>query len=122
MVAPEVAQARLEALQALQRELGLAAHRARVGERTEVLVTGPSRRGGRQLAGRDPYHRIVNFEVGESAAVEPGSLQPVTIVEATPHSLIGDLSVDTGAEIMRRSVKPAAVQADELVRVGGFPS
>jgi tRNA-2-methylthio-N6-dimethylallyladenosine synthase len=119
-VAPEVAQARLEALQALQKELTLAAHRARVGERTEVLVTGPSRRGGRQLSGRDPYHRVVNLEARESAAVEPGSLQPVTIVEATPHSLIGALDVDKGAEIMRRSVKPAAVQADELVRVGGF--
>jgi tRNA-2-methylthio-N6-dimethylallyladenosine synthase len=121
-VAPEVAQARLEELQALQRELGLAAHRARVGERTEVLVTGPSRRGGRQLAGRDPYHRIVNFEVCESAPAEAGSLQPVTIVEATPHSLIGDLGVDADAGIMRRSVKPAAVQADELIRVGGVPS
>jgi len=121
-VAPELAQARLEELQALQRELGLAAHRARLGERTEVLVTGPSRRGGRQLTGRDPYHRIVNFEVHPGAPVEAGSLQPVTLVEATPHSLIGDLRVDAGPEIMRRSVKPAAVQADELIRVGGFPS
>jgi tRNA-2-methylthio-N6-dimethylallyladenosine synthase len=121
-VAPETAQARLEELQALQRELGLAAHRARIGERTEVLVTGPSRRGGRQLAGRDPYHRIVNFEVCESAPVEVGSLQPVILIEATPHSLIGDLSVDAGAQIVTRSVKPAALEADELIRIGGVPS
>jgi hypothetical protein len=63
----------------------------------------------------------VNLEARESAAVEPGSLQPVTIVEATPHSLIGEIGIDAGAQIMRRSVKPAAMQADELIRVGGVP-
>jgi tRNA-2-methylthio-N6-dimethylallyladenosine synthase len=121
-VAAEVAQARLEELQTLQRELTLVAHRARVGQRTEVLVTGPSRRGGRQRAGRDPYHRIVNFEVRDGVTVEPGSLQPVTLVEATPHSLIGELSGDGGAADVRRSVKLAAEAADELIRIGGLPS
>lgn len=119
-VPPEEAQARLESLQALQRELTLAAHRARVGQRTEVLVHGPSRRGGRQLAGRDPQHRVVNFEAPNGALPEPGSLQPVTLVEATPHSLIGELVGAAGA--VRRSVKPSADPADELIRVGGIPS
>jgi tRNA-2-methylthio-N6-dimethylallyladenosine synthase len=89
-VAPEVAQARLEALQELQRGLTLAAHRARVGERTEVLVEGPSRRGGGQGSGRDPYHRVVNFAVAEDAALTAGALVPMQLVEATPHSLIGE--------------------------------
>jgi tRNA-2-methylthio-N6-dimethylallyladenosine synthase len=89
-VAPEVAQARLETLQQLQRELTLAAHRARVGGVTEVLVEGPSRRGGRQATGRDPYHRVVNFPVAEDGSPAAGELVPMRLVEATPHSLIGE--------------------------------
>ena len=49
-VEPEVAQARLEELQELQRALTLAAHRRRVGSETEVLVEGAEpRAAGRQL-------------------------------------------------------------------------
>ncbi len=84
------AQARLEELQDLQRALTLAAHRRRVGQRTEVLVEGPSRRGGTQLSGRDPQHRVVNFTAPGPPPV-PGSLLELAIVEATPHSLIGEL-------------------------------
>jgi len=82
------AQARLERLQALQARLRLAGHRARVGETTEILVEGPSRRGGRQLRGRDPSHRLVNLADG--SGLRPGDLARVRIVEATPHSLIGE--------------------------------
>lgn len=94
-----VAKARLERLQALQRELTLVAHRQRVGSFTRVLVEGSSRRGGGQVSGRDPYHRVVNLEVANpgaaspeldiEAAPPPGSLVAARIVEATPHSLIG---------------------------------
>jgi tRNA-2-methylthio-N6-dimethylallyladenosine synthase len=117
-VAPERAQERLEELQQLQRELTLAAHRARVGQQTEVLVTGPSRRGGGQRAGRDPYHRIVNFEASESTPASAGDLVRVHLVEATPHSLIGE-PLDAAA---RRSVKLGAGTADEWIRIGGVPS
>jgi len=89
-VAPDVAQARLETLQQLLRELTLSAHRARVGALTEVLVEGPSRRGGRQGTGRDPYHRVVNFPLTGDGAPAPGELVPMRLVEATPHSLIGE--------------------------------
>ncbi|MEN8184460.1 MAG: tRNA (N6-isopentenyl adenosine(37)-C2)-methylthiotransferase MiaB, partial [Myxococcota bacterium] len=82
-VAPEEAQERLARLQALQRELTLAYHRSRVGETTRVLVEGPSRHAGGtgsaggpqaplsggQLSGRDPYHRVVNFEA------QPGTVR-----------------------------------------------
>ena len=88
-VAPEVAQARLEVLQALQRALTLAAHRGRVGGETEVLLEGRSRRGG-QASGRDPYHRVVNLAAPAESADRPGDLVRVRIVEATPHSLIGE--------------------------------
>ncbi|HME70443.1 MAG TPA: radical SAM protein, partial [Myxococcota bacterium] len=84
-----VKQARLEALQDLQRSLTLAAHRARVGTRTEILLDGESRRGG-QRAGRDPYHRVVNLWARSPGELVPGSLVPVQIVEATPHSLLAE--------------------------------
>jgi tRNA-2-methylthio-N6-dimethylallyladenosine synthase len=95
-VDPEEAQERLAELQALQRELTFAAHRARVGERVTVLVEGASRRGDRDssgipLQGRDPQHRVVNFRAPAESAPVPGMLALVDIVEATPHSLIGSL-------------------------------
>lgn len=83
------AQARLEALQALQRGLTIAYHRSRVGAVTEVLVEGPSRKGGR-LQGRDPQHRIVHVEPGAGPAPAPGSLVEVRVGEATPHSLLAE--------------------------------
>ena len=86
-VDPGVAQDRLQALQALQRQLTLDAHQARVGSRTEVLVEGGSRHGGRQLQGRDPHNRVVNFCA--DAPVAPGTLCAVDVSAATPHSLLG---------------------------------
>jgi tRNA-2-methylthio-N6-dimethylallyladenosine synthase len=84
-----VAQGRLEELQERQRGFTLAAQRARVGETTEILVEGRSRRGGNQRAGRDPFHRVINFSTGSESPPAPGSLISVEIVDATPHSLIG---------------------------------
>jgi len=89
-VPAEVASERLSRLQALQRELTLAAHRDRVGSRTEVLVEGESRRGG-QASGRDPYHRVVNLLVPPGRPLpEAGTFVPVRVVDATPHSLLGE--------------------------------
>jgi tRNA-2-methylthio-N6-dimethylallyladenosine synthase len=94
-VDPDVAQERLERLQTLQRELTLAAHRARVGTRTEVLLEGPSPKsaaGAAQLQGRDPQHRRVHVAAAElpgPAEDAIGRLLPVEIVEATPHALLG---------------------------------
>jgi tRNA-2-methylthio-N6-dimethylallyladenosine synthase len=104
---PEVASERLEILQELQSGLTLAAHQERVGEETEVLIEGESRRGGGQLQGRDPYHRVVNIagDLGGSR-IRCGDLVTVRIVEATPHSLIG--AVRSG-----RSVKEGGRLADE---------
>jgi tRNA-2-methylthio-N6-dimethylallyladenosine synthase len=90
-VPADVAQARLVELQNQLRSQTLAAHRARVGDRTEILVEGESRRGG-QVTGRDPWHRVVNAAVS-GAPPAPGRLVPVRIVEATPHSLVADLEV-----------------------------
>jgi len=94
-VAESEAQARLEALQDLQRSLTLAYHRARVGGETEILLEGASSRSGRgghreQLSGRDPWHRVVNLDPGAFPDAAPGELVRVRIAEATPHSLIGE--------------------------------
>ncbi len=109
-VEPAEAQLRLEALQALQRELTLSAHRARMGQSTEILVEGPSRRGGDQWRGRDPYHRIVNVAAGPRPAPPPGTLVRVRIVDATPHSLIGEIPVGPDP--------PAVIASGESVRIG----
>ena len=84
----ELAQDRLERLQGLQRRLTLAYHRGRVGGQTPVLIEGPSRHGGSQLCGRDPYNRVVNLD-GELLGGAAGETLVVELVEATPHSLIG---------------------------------
>ena len=88
-VPEEVAQARLEVLQDQLRRQTLAYHRGRVGTRTEVLVEGRSRRE-RQLAGRDPWHRVVNLDAAAFPGTAPGRIVPVQIAEATPHSLLGE--------------------------------
>ena len=77
---------RLIELQTRQREIQLALHRDLVGRRVEVLVEGPSRKGG-QLAGRGPDNRVVNFE-GPSEAV--GSFGEVEITGFGPNSLLGE--------------------------------
>jgi tRNA-2-methylthio-N6-dimethylallyladenosine synthase len=109
-VPPREAQERLLELQALQRRLTLSYHQSRVGQATEILVEGPSRRGA-QLQGRDPQHRIVHI-VGDAA--EPGDLLPVWIVAATPHSLVAE--VDPPGE----PLKPPAPHADEQGRAQTF--
>ena len=82
----------------------LATLRGRVGERTRVLIEGPSRRGGSQLCGRDPYNRVVNLDVEAGASPQPGELLAVEVVEATPHSLIAqpEGAVQAAREAARR--------------------
>jgi tRNA-2-methylthio-N6-dimethylallyladenosine synthase len=105
-VAPPVAQARLEELQDLLRSLTFAAHRRRVGGETEVLVEGASRRGAGQASGRDPYHRVVNLAPAAETQLQPGDLVRVRVVEATPHSLIGELKA-SGVKRLKNAARPA---------------
>jgi tRNA-2-methylthio-N6-dimethylallyladenosine synthase len=89
-VDPAEAQARIEELQGLQKRLTFAAHRARVGQRVEVLVEGPSRWGAPQQLGRCPRNRVVNFT--SETPLAPGSLAQVDITAASPHSLLGSIA------------------------------
>jgi tRNA-2-methylthio-N6-dimethylallyladenosine synthase len=119
-VAADVAQQRLEQLQDLQRLLTLAAHRNRLGERTQVLVEGVSRRGGRQRYGRDPYNRVVNFSIAADDSIEqlaePGQLLEVDLVDATPHSLIGEPVLVSGRGAVQTRQPQTTQQA--MVEIG----
>jgi tRNA-2-methylthio-N6-dimethylallyladenosine synthase len=122
-VSAEEAQRRLSRLQDLQRSLTLNHHRSRVGAVVEILVEGASRRGEGQLRGRDPHHRLVNVnldleghgsgDVDRPPAPEPGSFATVSIVDATPHSLIGELAP---GQIPRSPLKDPLGFADERQR------
>jgi tRNA-2-methylthio-N6-dimethylallyladenosine synthase len=118
-VGPAEAQARLEELQSLQRGLTLAAHRARVGEVTEVLAEGESRRAGNQRTGRDPYHRVVNFADTADPPTAAGSLLLLELVEATPHSLIGQAPDPQTSVRAGRTLKGRSSRADEHWRNAG---
>jgi hypothetical protein len=80
-------------------------------------VAGESRRGGGQLSGRDPYHRVVNFAAPPEAPPQLGDLVTVRVVEASPHSLIGEIGVDESVVGVRRSLKGSPAQADERGRI-----
>jgi tRNA-2-methylthio-N6-dimethylallyladenosine synthase len=80
---------KLARLQCLQQAIEHNAARistAMVGTRQRVLVEGPARKGGGDLAGRTTNNRVVNFP-GPSGSI--GSMVEVAIVAALPHSLRG---------------------------------
>jgi tRNA-2-methylthio-N6-dimethylallyladenosine synthase len=84
----EIKAERLEALQARQREISLAGHRAMVGETLEVLVEGPAKKGQGQLTGRCRSGQAVNFAGPPDLK---GRLVQVLATEGLVHSLKGRL-------------------------------
>jgi tRNA-2-methylthio-N6-dimethylallyladenosine synthase len=81
---------RLRELQARIEANARAISAARVGSVQQVLVEGPSRKDANELMGRTECNRIVNFK-GAPRLV--GQLLPITITEALPHSLRGELAL-----------------------------
>jgi tRNA-2-methylthio-N6-dimethylallyladenosine synthase len=82
---------KLKRLQTLQAAIEANARRigaSRVGTRQRILVEGPSRRDAQELMGRTECNRIVNFK-GTPRLV--GTMIDVTITEALPHSLRGEV-------------------------------
>ena len=61
---------------------------SRVGTVQRILVEGPSRKDKTELMGRTECNRIVNF-AGPQRLV--GQMVDVTITEALPHSLRGEV-------------------------------
>jgi len=88
-VPEDVKERRLGVLQERLNTLAAARSRVLVGSRQRVLVERPSRRDGRQLAGRTECNRWVNFD-GPAALI--GRFADVTITEAMPNSLRGRLT------------------------------
>jgi tRNA-2-methylthio-N6-dimethylallyladenosine synthase len=82
---------KLKRLQTLQAAIEAHARRigaSRVGTRQRILVEGPSRRDAQELMGRTECNRIVNFK-GAPRLI--GTMIDVTITEALPHSLRGEM-------------------------------
>jgi tRNA-2-methylthio-N6-dimethylallyladenosine synthase len=91
-VAPEVASERLQRLLEAQKQIQSELNRELVGREMEVLVTGWGKDGGRQV-GRTSCNRIVHFEGASDAGGDrPGTIVPVRINRAMPHSLLGERS------------------------------
>jgi tRNA-2-methylthio-N6-dimethylallyladenosine synthase len=86
----EIKSARLMRLQKRIEEQAYAISQAMVGTRQTVLVEGFSRKNDQELAGRTENNRIVNF-VGNPRQI--GHLIDVTITEALPHSLRGEVAL-----------------------------
>lgn len=80
--------ARLQEIQATIEAHAQRIGRARVGTVQRILVEGPSRKNADELMGRTECNRIVNFS-GAKRLV--GQLVDVTITEAYPHSLRGEV-------------------------------
>jgi tRNA-2-methylthio-N6-dimethylallyladenosine synthase len=85
--------ARLQQLQARVETQARAISDSRVGTMQRVLVEGPSRKDANELMGRTQCNRIVNFK-GMPRLV--GQLVDLTITQALPHSLRGEVSLTAG--------------------------
>jgi tRNA-2-methylthio-N6-dimethylallyladenosine synthase len=122
-VSPEVAQDRLQRLQLQQRDQTLGYHQSRVGGETLVFIDGQSRRGGNQVSGRDPHLRVVNLDMPEGHRVLPGDRVRARVVEATPHSLLGEALevISDGPDFTRSPVKSQDPEADEQGSVDRVP-
>lgn len=83
-----VKQARLERLQAKLEEQAQAVSQRMVGSVQRVLVDGVSKKDANELAGRTDNNRVVNFP-GQPRLI--GQFVDVTITQALPHSLRGEL-------------------------------
>jgi tRNA-2-methylthio-N6-dimethylallyladenosine synthase len=90
----EVAQARLERLQALIEAQYRAKSEAMVGSRQRVLVTGRSAREPADLAARTANNRVVNFS-GDAALIR--RYVDVVVTTAYAHSLRGELASSSAA-------------------------
>jgi len=66
---------------------------SREGTVQRILVEGPSRRNAQELMGRTECNRIVNFDGGPLRDRLIGQMVDVTITQALPHSLRGEVRV-----------------------------
>jgi tRNA-2-methylthio-N6-dimethylallyladenosine synthase len=84
---------RLQHLQATIEENVRRISASREGTVQRILVEGPSRKNPAELMGRTECNRIVNFDGGPNSARLIGQMIDVTITQALPHSLRGEVLV-----------------------------
>jgi tRNA-2-methylthio-N6-dimethylallyladenosine synthase len=90
---------KLRRLQRLQAALEANVQRisaSRVGSVQRILVEGPSKKSAAELMGRTECNRIVNFDGGPNARRLVGRMIDVTITQALPHSLRGEVVTSDG--------------------------
>jgi tRNA-2-methylthio-N6-dimethylallyladenosine synthase len=92
-IAPEIADERLQRLQALISEQQAEFNRATLGKRTSVLLEKPGKLAG-QLIGKSPWLQSVHI-MGSGLSI--GNIVDVDIVEAGPLSLKGELIMRAAA-------------------------
>jgi tRNA-2-methylthio-N6-dimethylallyladenosine synthase len=92
-IAPEIADERLQRLQALITEQQTAFNLATVGKRTSVLLEKPGKLAG-QLIGKSPWLQSVHI-LGSGLSI--GDIVEVDIVEAGPLSLKGEMLMKVAA-------------------------
>jgi tRNA-2-methylthio-N6-dimethylallyladenosine synthase len=90
-----VKQARLERLQAVINAAAQKVNRDMAGTAQRVLVEGPSKKDPEELMGRTDNNRIVNFR-GDPALI--GQFATLTITQALPHSLRGEVAPSLRSE------------------------
>ena len=88
--------ARLQQLQAAIEANARRISESRVGTVQRILVEGPSRKSADELMGRTECNRIVNFQGGPNSPRLVGQMLDVTITQAFPHSLRGELVLAEG--------------------------
>jgi tRNA-2-methylthio-N6-dimethylallyladenosine synthase len=92
-IAPEVADERLQRLQALITEQQIAFNRATLGKRTTVLLEKPGKLAG-QLIGKSPWLQSVHIL---APGLSIGDIVEVDITEAGPLSIKGELLMKVAA-------------------------
>ena len=88
---------KIEAFAAVAERVGAERRRGLVGRVMPVLVDGASRKNPREATGRTRCNRVVNFDAQGRGLL--GTVVPVQITEALPHSLRGALAEPVGAAL-----------------------
>ena len=110
-VSDEVKATRNTALLAVAERVGTERRRRLEGRVMPVLVDGASRKNPREATGRTRCNRVVNFDTRGRDLF--GSVLPVRITQALPHSLRGEM-LELSTPASRRDAIPASgVRLDE---------
>jgi tRNA-2-methylthio-N6-dimethylallyladenosine synthase len=95
-VSAEEKSRRFKELERLQMSIQSEIYREYVGTEVEVLAEGTSARSQEDLKGHTTCHKVINFRAG-SALV--GQILRVKVTEAKPHSLYGEVSEPSNAQV-----------------------